>query len=215
MRAGVSVRDVVLIERLDMTFAPGLSVLTGETGAGKSILLDALGLALGMRGDSGLVRPGARQASVTASFELPADHPARHAASEHGIAEDGGPLILRRMIAEDGRGRAFVNDQPVSVGLLRRIGACLVEVEGQLEQHGLLDSGTHRDLLDAFAGAENRASDVAEAWRRLAEARRSRTEAEMEVQRIRADEAFLRHAVSELDQLAPQIGEEAELAELR
>ena len=131
MLASLAIRDVVLIDKLDLAFAPGLTVLTGETGAGKSILLDALGLAIGQRGDSGLVRHGATQASVTAVFEIPERHEARQIAAEQGIADDGGPLILRRTLAADGRSRAFVNDEPASVGLLRRLGASLVEIEGQ------------------------------------------------------------------------------------
>jgi DNA repair protein RecN (Recombination protein N) len=215
MLASLAIRDVVLIDRLDLGFAPGLTVLTGETGAGKSILLDALGLALGQRGDAGLVRHGAAQASVTAVFELPEEHEARRIAAEQGIADDGGPLILKRTLSADGRSRAFVNDEPASVGLLRRLGAVLVEIEGQFESQGLLDSGTHRALLDAFAGNGKRAAETAAAARALAEARRLKAEAEAEIARTRADEDFLRHALSELDAFDPRPGEEQELAELR
>ena len=213
MLASLAIRDVVLIDRLDLAFAPGLTVLTGETGAGKSILLDALGLAIGQRGDAGLVRHGASQASVTAVFEIPDRHEARRIAAEQGIADDGGPLILRRTLGSDGRSRAFVNDEPASVGLLRRLGASLVEIEGQFESQGLLDAAIHRRLLDAFAGA--RADETANAANRWSEARRLKAEAEAEIARARADEDFLRHALSELDAFDPKPGEEAELAELR
>jgi DNA repair protein RecN (Recombination protein N) len=151
MLIGLSIRDVVVIDRLDLALAPGLSVLTGETGAGKSILLDALGLALGARAESALVRPGAPQAAVSAVFEPPADHPVRDILAEHEIAAEDS-LVLRRTVTPDGRSRAFVNDQPASVGLLRRLGDALVEIQGQFEQRGLLDPATHRALLDAFGG---------------------------------------------------------------
>ena len=212
MLASLSIRDVVLIDRLELGFSPGLTVLTGETGAGKSILLDALGLALGQRGDAGLVRSGAQQASVTAVFELPAGHQARRILCEQGLEEEDGPLILRRVLGADGRSRAFVNDAPASIGLLRRLGASLVEIEGQFESQGLLDPGTHRALLDAFAGANALAGETAVAWQRLAEARRLTASAEAEIARTRADEDFLRHALAELETLAPRRGEEAELA---
>lgn len=215
MLASLAIRDVVLIDRLDLAFAPGLTVLTGETGAGKSILLDALGLTLGQRGDAGLVRHGAAQASVTAVFDLPSGHEARRISAEQGIADDGGPLILRRTLASDGRSRAFINDEPASVGLLRRLGATLVEIEGQFESQGLLDAATHRRLLDAFAGNASRAAETATAAGAFAQAKRSKAEAEAEIARIRADEDFLRHALSELDAFDPKPGEERELAALR
>jgi len=150
MLASLAIRDVVLIDRLDLGFAPGLTVLTGETGAGKSILLDALGLALGQRGDAGLVRHGAAQASVTAVFEVPEDHEARRIAAEQGIADDGGALILKRTLSADGRSRAFVNDEPASVGLLRRLGAALVEIEDALVPALIveeLDDGSYTVLV--------------------------------------------------------------------
>ena len=158
MLTGLSIRDVVLIETLDLEFGPGLGVLTGETGAGKSILLDALGLALGSRADSGLVRNGQAQAAVSVAFELPAGHPALALLDENGLggepAEPREPLTIRRIVKADGGSRAFVNDQPVSIGLLRQIGAGLVEVHGQFETQGLLDPRTHREVLDAYAGTE-------------------------------------------------------------
>jgi DNA repair protein RecN (Recombination protein N) len=148
-------------------------------------------------------------------FEIPEDHEARRIAAEQGIADDGGPLILKRTLSADGRSRAFVNDEPASVGLLRRLGAALVEIEGQFESQGLLDSATHRALLDAFAANHKRATEIASAARAWAEARRLKAEADAEIARTRADEDFLRHALSELDAFDPKPGEEQELADLR
>src|SRR5260370_24197547 len=158
MLVSLSIRDFVLIEKLDLNFSVGarggLDALTGETGAGKSILIDALGLALGARAEAGTVRRGAGQASAAASFELTRDHPARAVLAEQAL-DDEDVLTLRRLVGADGRGRAFVNDQPVSVALLRRLGDTLVEIQGQMEQHGLLDMTTHRAALDAFAALDN------------------------------------------------------------
>ncbi|MEK7245460.1 MAG: AAA family ATPase, partial [Pseudomonadota bacterium] len=153
MLGTLTIHDVVLIERLDLEFAPGFTALTGETGAGKSILLDALGLALGLRAEARLVRAGSNQAAVAAEFRLPPDHAVFALTAEHGIEAAGGDgaLILRRILGADGRSRAFVNDQPVGVGLLRRIGETLVEIHGQFESQRLLDAASHRGLLDAFA----------------------------------------------------------------
>ena len=146
MLLGISIRDIVLIDKLDISFDAGLCTLTGETGAGKSILLDSLGLTLGMRADSGLVRHGARQGSVSAEFAVEATHPALDLLREQALDESGS-LVLRRVLGADGRSRAFVNDQPASVGLLRQIGEALVEIHGQGEEHGLLNQATHRGLL--------------------------------------------------------------------
>ena len=214
MLQALAIRDVVLIDRLDLAFERGLSVLTGETGAGKSILLDALGLALGARGDAGLVRKGAAGATVTASFEPAPRHPVHAMLREHGIEADG-LVILRRTLGADGRSRAFVNDQPASVGLLREIGQALVEVHGQFESHGLLDIATHRAALDAFAAHGALVDDVAAAhaaWRAAADAE---TAARDEAARAEQDADFLRHALDELDALDPKPGEEAELARQR
>ena len=165
MLARLSIRDIVLIERLDIDFAPGLAVLTGETGAGKSILLDAFALALGARGDAALVRHGAEQGQVTAVFEVPVSHPARALLAEHDIATED-ELILRRVQLADGRTRAFVNDQPVSVQALRALGAALVEIHGQHDERALVDMASHRALLDAFGALEDDAGEVARLWDR-------------------------------------------------
>ena len=152
MLARLSIRDIVLIERLDIEFSRGLAVLTGETGAGKSILLDAFALALGGRGDSGLVRHGAEQGQVTATFDIPKGHPAARILSENGL-DDTGEMILRRVQFADGRTRAFINDQSISVQTLKAVGAALVEIHGQHDERALVDAATHRQLLDAFTGA--------------------------------------------------------------
>jgi DNA repair protein RecN (Recombination protein N) len=210
----LSIRDVVLIERLSLTLNAGLCVLTGETGAGKSILLDALGLALGGRGDSTLVRHGSDQASVTAEFDLPEDHPAVAIVREQGL-EIEDTLVLRRVVTSDGRSRAYVNDQAIGVTLLRRLGEALVEVHGQFDTHGLLNPLTHRSVLDAYAGLGTLAAQVAaahRAWRQIEDARE---EAAEEIGRARAEEDYLRHAVAELDSLEPRVGEEEELAQTR
>ncbi len=203
MLLSLTIRDVVLIDRLDLAFSPHLSVLTGETGAGKSILLDALGLALGARAESALVRQGAAQAVVAAEFELTSDHAARAILAEQGIeAEDA--LVLRRVVNADGRSRGFVNDQPASVGLLKQLGDTLVEIQGQFEQRGLLDPANHRTLLDAFAADPGTIDSVAARWQSWRTARRARAEAEASIAKARDDEDWLRHAVTELDQLKPE-----------
>jgi DNA repair protein RecN (Recombination protein N) len=211
MLTALSIRDVVLIERLDLGFGPGLTVLTGETGAGKSILLDSLGLALGARAESGLVRVGAEQAVVAAEFTPPAEHPAFALLAEQGIeVEDG--IVLRRVLARDGRSRAFVNDAPVGAGLLRRVGALLVEVQGQHDQMGLADPAGHVTLLDAYGVAPVLRETVSarhRAWRAAAAALAAAREAIAAAQR---DQDWLRHAVDELSLLAPAVGEEEALA---
>ena len=215
MLVNLSIRDVVLIDKLDLSFHGGLCVLTGETGAGKSILLDALGLALGSRADSGLLRPGGQQATVTAAFDITDTTELSEVLSEHGLAAEDGLLVLRRNLGADGRSRAFVNDQPVSVSLLRRLGESLVEVHGHFEQRGLLDAGTHRELLDASGDLEAAAREVAAAWQAWRDAGEVERQAEAELIQARQDEDFLRHAVTELESLDPRIGEETALAEER
>jgi DNA repair protein RecN (Recombination protein N) len=211
MITALSIRDVVLIERLDLTFDPGLTVLTGETGAGKSILLDSLGLTLGIRADSGLVRTGAEQASVTACFSPPAGHPALALLAEQGhLAED--EIVLRRVVSKDGRSRAFVNDEPVGVALLRRVGALLVEMQGQHEQMGLADPAGHAALLDAFGVPPATHDAAAVAWRAWRQALSALTDAQEAIASAERDEEWLRHAVHELAALAPQENEEEQLA---
>ncbi|MDJ0387395.1 DNA repair protein RecN [Roseomonas sp. E05] len=214
MLTSLAIRDIVLIERLDLSLGAGLTVLTGETGAGKSILLDSLGLALGQRAEAGMVRTGQPQGSVAACFHLPADHPAQAVLAEQGIeAEDD--LVLRRVVQADGRSRAFVNDQAVGVTLLRRLGALLVEVQGQHDQVGLADPGTHGGLLDAFGALEGRRNAVAEAFREWRGAERALKAAQEAIAQAQRDEEWLRHAVEELSALAPAEGEEEALAEER
>ncbi len=216
----LTIRDVVIIDRLEIAFHPSLGVLTGETGAGKSILLDALGLAIGHRADSSLVRPGASRSMVTAEFEAAAGHPAWELLKDHGIdsaGEDAGEgiLLLRRVLSADGRSRAFVNDQAVSVGLLREIGDTLVEVHGQFESQRLLDPVTHGGLLDALGGLESMVGDVGDAHGAWKEATAARAGAEAELEAARRDEEFLRHAVDEMSAFDPQPGEEDALAARR
>jgi DNA repair protein RecN (Recombination protein N) len=214
MLARLSIRDIVLIDRLDIDFGSGLAALTGETGAGKSILLDAFALALGARGDAALVRAGAEQGQVTASFELPKHHPARAVLADTDLGGDD-ELIVRRVQFADGRTRAFVNDQSVSVQALRALGAALVEIHGQHDERAFVDAATHRTLLDAYGGIENEAAEVARLWseRRGREAAMAAHRAE--VDRLNREAEWLRHAVDELRRLAPEAGEEAALAERR
>jgi DNA repair protein RecN (Recombination protein N) len=216
MLIGLWIRDVVLIEALDLSIGPGLTVLTGETGAGKSIILDALGLAVGARADAGLVRHGAAQAAAQAVFAPAPDHPVWELLEAKGLSyardED---LVLRRTLSADGRSRAFVNDQATGVGVLKEIGEALLEVHGQHETHGLLDARTHRPLLDAFAGHDARLAELAELWRAW-KAARERVEAlRADVERAAHETEELTHRLAELDRLDPREGEEAELAEER
>jgi len=214
MLVRLSIRDIVLIDKLDLEFAKGLAVLTGETGAGKSILLDAFSLALGGRGDATLVRQGVDQGQVTAVFDVSAKHPARRILTEQGIeAEDD--LILRRVQTADGKTRAFINDQPVSVQALKSLGAVLVEIHGQHDDRALVDPATHRQLLDAYAGLEDQAAEVEGLWNERRRAANAVETHRAEVERAAREADFLRHAVQELGKLAPEEGEETALAERR
>ncbi len=215
MLSRLSIRDIVLIDRLDIDFAEGLAVLTGETGAGKSILLDAFALALGGRGDQALVRQGAEQGQVTAVFEVARAHPARAVLKAHDLANDiaaEDDLILRRVQLADGRTRAFVNDQPVSVQAMKELGTALVEIHGQHDERALVDAATHRRLLDAFGALEADAAKVASLWDARREAQAAADAHRAEVERAKREGDWLRHAVEELGKLAPQTGEETALA---
>jgi DNA repair protein RecN (Recombination protein N) len=214
MLARLAIRDIVLIDQLDLEFAAGLSILTGETGAGKSILLDALSLALGARGDGALVRQGQAQGQVTAVFDLAKDHPALALARERNIETDGG-LILRRVQMADGRTRAFVNDQPVSAQMIRAISSGLVEIHGQHDERALLDASTHRALVDAYGALEAMVQSTRGAFEALkaVEAELSRESARLEA--ARADADFAAYAHQELSKLAVKPGEEEALAERR
>lgn len=215
MLTSLAIRDVVLIEALELDFGAGLGVLTGETGAGKSILLDALGLALGARADSGLVRQGAAQAVVTASFDTPHDGgPIASLLAENALEIDPGePLIIRRMVKADGGSRGFVNDQPASAGLLRELAQYLVEVHGQHDDRGLLNPRGHRALLDAFGRCHT--GLVAQAYRAWRDAEDALAVARAEIDAAARDRDYLEDAVAELRQLAPEPGEEETLAERR
>jgi len=214
MLARLSIRDIVLIDRLDIDFAAGLAVLTGETGAGKSILLDAFALALGGRGDQALVRQGVEQGQVTAVFEVARTHPARALLKANDIAAED-DLILRRVQFADGRTRAFINDQPVSVQVMKELGTALVEIHGQHDERALVDAATHRRLLDAFGALEADAAKVAFLWEARREAQAAADAHRAEVERAKREGDWLRHAVEELGKLAPQTAEETALAERR
>jgi DNA repair protein RecN (Recombination protein N) len=210
MLAALTVRDIVLIEAAALEFATGLNVLTGETGAGKSILLDALGLAAGGRGRAS-VRPGAAQGSATAVFEPSPDNGAHALLAGQAIRVEQ-EIVLRRTLAADGRTRAFVNDEPVGVALLRDVGLMLVEVHGQADDRGLFDVSTHRGMLDAFAGHETLLSETAEKFAAFASAREELASVRAAAATAAADADFVNHALKELDELAPQEGEEAKLS---
>ncbi|MGP9805603.1 DNA repair protein RecN [Paracoccus sp. NSM] len=209
MLRSLDIRDMLLIDRLDLAFRPGLNVLTGETGAGKSILLDCLGFVLGWRGRADLVRGGASQGEVTAVFDLPAAHPARTILADAGIELDDDELILRRVNALDGRKTGWVNDRRVSGEVLRALSEVLVELHGQHDDRGLLNPRGHRAMLDAFGALD--LGPVRAAWAARRTAMRDLAEAEAALEAARAEEDFLRHAVAELDALAPLAGEEAQL----
>ena len=214
MLARLSIRDIVLIERLDIEFSRGLAVLTGETGAGKSILLDAFALALGGRGDAGLVRHGVEQGQVTATFDVPKGHPATKILAENGL-DDAGEMILRRVQLSDGRTRAFINDQAISVQTLKAVGSALVEIHGQHDERALVDASTHRRLLDAFAGLEKDVAALEVLWEVRRTARSALDEHRASMERAAREADYLRHAADELKTLAPKDGEETALAERR
>ncbi len=210
MLRSLDIRDILIIDRLELTLSPGLNVLTGETGAGKTIFLDALGFVLGRRGRAELVRKGAEQGEVIAEFDVPREHAAHEVLKEAGLpAEDG--LILRRVNARDGRKTSWVNDRRVSGEILRQLSDTLVEVHGQHDDHGLLNPGVHRRLLDAFGGLEKEVARCEMAWRNLKDAESALAEVEVRLATLREEEDFLQHAVDEMDRLAPADGEDVTL----
>ena len=206
----LDIRDMLIIDRLELAFQPGLNVLTGETGAGKSILLDSLGFVLGWRGRADLVRSGAEQGEVVAEFDLPNGHPARDVLAEAGLPVTD-ELILRRINTPEGRKTAWVNDRRVSGEILRALSDVLVELHGQQDDRGLLDPKNHRTMLDEFGDLAGSRAKVAKAWRTRAEANKALVAAEARLAEMKDEEEFLRHAVAELNKLAPEPGEEAEL----
>ncbi len=214
MLSGLNVQNIVLIDRIDLNFGAGLSVLTGETGAGKSILLDALVLALGGRGDQNLVRRGCESGQVSAVFFLDPDHPARRLVRQNQLA-DGDELILRRVQFADGRTRALINDQAVSAGLLKNVGRLLVEIHGQHDERALVDDRSHCMLLDAFGGHGEAVEMTARSHGELVAAREALEQHEARVEQAKKEEEFARFCVEELSQLAPEAGEEEKLAERR
>ncbi len=219
MLVALSIRDIVLIDELDMDLRAGLTVLTGETGAGKSILLDALGLATGARADKSLVRAGADQGSASALFEVPLSHPCIALLTDHGVDIDSTnsacEVLLRRIQSNDGRSRAFICDVPVSVSLLREVGASLLEVHGQHDDRGLLNASSHRALLDVFGGYKKDLNAVRATYERWQEAVRLLDETRLGIAEARAQADYYAHVLEELRQLDPQSGEEAELAQKR
>ncbi len=210
MLRALDIRDMLIIDRLELSFQPGLNVLTGETGAGKSILLDSLGFVLGWRGRAELVRQGAEQGEVVAEFELSDDHPAQAVLAEAGLPT-GSELILRRINTTEGRKTAWVNDRRCSGEVLRALSETLIELHGQHDDRGLLNPRGHRAMLDTYAGLGPKLAKVRSAWAALATARKTLSQTEAALAEMRAEEDFLRHSVAELDKLDPQPGEDAEL----
>jgi DNA repair protein RecN (Recombination protein N) len=214
MLTALSIRDIVLIEKLDLSLESGLTVLTGETGAGKSILLDSLGLALGARGDSSLVRAGQAKGAVTAAFALPKGHAALALLAVNDVEAEG-EIIIKRVQNAEGASRATINDQPVSLNLLRQVAAELVEIHGQHADRALVDVSAHRRLLDAFGGLQDQVSAVEALWRSLSAAAHALDEHRELMARAEAERDYLEHAVAELSKLAPEPNEEQQLAEAR
>lgn len=212
MLAGLTIKNVVLIDHLSVQFDKGLCALTGETGAGKSILLDSLGLALGARSESGLVRKGEEAANVSAEFDLPGKHPVFEFLKEQGLDAES-PLILRRSVSQDGKSRAFINDHPVSVSLLKQAGEMLVEIHGQFDTQTLLNPRVHRGLLDEYANVK--AGELAAVWQGWKEAQEALEKKKQDMARAKSDEAYFRAALEQLDELSPKEGEEEELTQLR
>ena len=214
MLSSLHIKNIVLIEQLTLDFARGLTGFTGETGAGKSILLDSLGLALGARADMNLIRKGAEQASVTAAFSIDKNHPVRDVFAAHDI-EFSTDIMLRRVLTSDGKSKAFVNDQPVGVTVLRDIGDQLADIHGQFETYGLLNPTSHIGLLDQFGGLSDDVARMATLYKKMQNAKAAWVDAIDAAKRARDDEEFLSHAVDELQKLNPRVGEEAELTSIK
>lgn len=214
MLAGLTIKNVVLIDHLSINFERGLCALTGETGAGKSILLDSLGLALGARSESGLVRKGEASATVSAEFDLPSRHAVFSFLKEQGIEVES-PILLRRSVAADGKSRAFINDHPVSIALMKQVGDMLVEIHGQFDTQTLLNPRVHRGILDEYAGAAKDVAALGDLWERWKEAEKSLEQKRMDMERARSEEDYLRAALEQLDELSPKEGEEESLTLLR
>lgn len=215
MLTELSIRDIVLIDKLSLSFSDGLNVLTGETGAGKSILLDSLGLALGARADRALVRLGAEKGVVAATFVVPSEHPVFEKTQDLAIDDGDGEIRLKRQVSSDGRSRAWINEEPVGQTAMASVAASLIEIHGQHDDRGLLDAAAHRQLLDEFAGALPLRQAVAETFVSLKSARAEQLRVENLVNKLAKEEEYVRHAVEELDALSPEIGEDTSLAEAR
>jgi DNA repair protein RecN (Recombination protein N) len=213
MLRGLTVQNMLLIDRLELDFQPGLNVLTGETGAGKSILLDSLGFVLGWRGRADMVRTGADMAEVSAWFDLGENHPAHEVLRDAGLPADSGELLLRRSNTPDGRKTAYVNDRRCTGDILRRLSDCLVELHGQHDDRGLLNAKGHKALLDAFAGHD--LTGIRQAWRQLKSLEKEIKAAQLALETAQQDADYLRHSVQELMELAPETGEDAKLDERR
>ena len=211
MLTTLSIRDFVLIEHLTLELGQGLTTLTGETGAGKSILLDALGVCIGLRASPDMVRADARQASITAVFDVPDRHPVFHELRELGLSIENSELVLRRVIQADGRSRAFVNDEPTSAATVRRLGETMVEIQGQFDLHGLLSPSHHRTVLDTFAHNESLLKTVHKAHESWHAAQEDLSTAQDDLAQAQREESYLRHATAELEELAPEVGEVAKL----
>lgn len=211
MLTTLSIRDFVLIEHLTLELGQGLTTLTGETGAGKSILLDALGVCIGLRASPDMVRTDARQASITAVFDVPDRHPVFHELRESGLSIEDNELVLRRVIQADGRSRAFVNDEPTSAGTLRRLGETMVEIQGQFDLHGLLSPSHHRTVLDTFAHSESLLKAVQRCHDTWHTAKQDLSSAREDLEKAQREETYLRHATEELEDLSPEVGEVSKL----
>lgn len=215
MLASLTIKNIVLIDQLTINFSDGLCALTGETGAGKSILLDSLGLVLGARADSGLVRQGTDQASVTVVFDLPKKHPVFSFLKEQDLEIDDGSLILRRSLKKDGGSKAFINDQAVSASFLKQLGSLLVEIHGQFDTQSLLNPQYHIDLLDEYAGNQKLLSEVKNKWQEWQKKQRELVDIRVQIEKARTDEDFYRSSLEDLDALSPEAGEEEKLSMLR